>query len=934
MEESHLLNLLSNDNQIRSDSEKYFQTIKAEKPKEVILSLFGYVHRGLNPSLSLLCLVLLRNLVIHEKHHFQSLTNDDFGSISDILFGHFVHSHSEYMALRSSHFFEKVTELICSMQSLTPWNHMYDMIASLSNGQDLLVQQSMTFLLSRLIECGHISPNHPIVGSILARQINSNCIENRFYAVHLHFVMLYAFPNIIEQTSSIMVPSFEIIDSLLYNNESLALRLLEDLSKLIESNVFFLKVYRELFLSLYMKINSPVSQNEFEDRVKILSLESLTSLSVASNSNILHESSTKSTVLTIILHQFSECDDVSDHYWLERPNDEGEFFDENSGIHDITVIAAQCLSLLVHSFSISGDIVPICCQFIESSISCAEWKSRRGGLYLLDVLCEIIPREIYPFVCKAIPVLCHLLKDQNIPVVYSSFACISAIIEQYSKISEVKSSNEEDEAENDDNGNENTENRHDGSTLPGKNDRIQSIQDGFHDMIPAAVLSALKTPTIQSNMKLLYYAMHTMRLFFDPDMCKKAYGKSFYAELVQFCEQLLSFEDSLLLFVHQEALDLLANSSLFCPSKYIKSHYPAIISHLQRLLSVENNTYLTQYAMRVTNKHGITMDYGSLSMDLMKLKGSSLQCFAVVGKAVGPKMFFADAIQLMDILISYQNQGLDYSNPFSSLVLQTCVRIATVIGNEFEPYLNSVIPHVLAYVGQPFSFLQSMIQNSSDQEEALAFAVNSHEMTEREMALRVVYQYLLDIPKIIAPFVPNIIESVFLLFQFPILSDNIYLIGCAIFSDALKLFFKYCDQNDSSLISGNEMVSACLSSMRHPLALSRQDQDLKREMQELCDGNECSEVLLENNKILVDGIRELLRVIHSEITGVRCWSLTISPQLLSMLQMDLALELICWCRRNLKKHLYEMREEAIEVTFMYIIITPLFHIVILLPLVF
>ena len=77
------------------------------------------------------------------------------------------------------------------------------------------------------------------------------------------------------------------------------------------------------------------------------------------------------------------------------------------------------------------------------------------------------------------------------------------------------------------------------------------------------------------------------------------------------------------------------------------------------------------------------------------LRGKAMECVSLIGLAVGPELFRADAPDIMQVLHNTQQQQLDDDDPQISYMLSAWARICKVIGKEFVPYLGVVMPPLL-----------------------------------------------------------------------------------------------------------------------------------------------------------------------------------------------------------------------------------------------
>ncbi|PSC74524.1 ARM repeat-containing [Micractinium conductrix] len=78
------------------------------------------------------------------------------------------------------------------------------------------------------------------------------------------------------------------------------------------------------------------------------------------------------------------------------------------------------------------------------------------------------------------------------------------------------------------------------------------------------------------------------------------------------------------------------------------------------------------------------------------LRAKALECVSLVGLAVGKERFGPDAQGVMQYMQQVQAAGLDSDDPLSSYMLQAGARICKTLGQDFLPYLQLVMPPLLA----------------------------------------------------------------------------------------------------------------------------------------------------------------------------------------------------------------------------------------------
>eukprot|EP00741_Cyanophora_paradoxa_P006672 tig00001030_g6453.t1 len=92
-------------------------------------------------------------------------------------------------------------------------------------------------------------------------------------------------------------------------------------------------------------------------------------------------------------------------------------------------------------------------------------------------------------------------------------------------------------------------------------------------------------------------------------------------------------------------------------------------------------------------KHILTHAAGS---DMRLLRGKAMECISLVGVAVGKAKFLPDAKEVMDLLMRTQAEPMAADDPQVSYMLQAWTRICRCLGDDFIPYLQVVMPPLIA----------------------------------------------------------------------------------------------------------------------------------------------------------------------------------------------------------------------------------------------
>jgi hypothetical protein len=81
--------------------------------------------------------------------------------------------------------------------------------------------------------------------------------------------------------------------------------------------------------------------------------------------------------------------------------------------------------------------------------------------------------------------------------------------------------------------------------------------------------------------------------------------------------------------------------------------------------------------------------------EVRNLKGKALECSSLIIMSVGKDMFSPDAIPFIEVLKRIQESVVDDDDPQASYLLSAWARVCKVMGSDFAPYLEIVLPPLL-----------------------------------------------------------------------------------------------------------------------------------------------------------------------------------------------------------------------------------------------
>ncbi|KAL1406317.1 importin subunit beta-3 [Vanrija albida] len=131
-----------------------------------------------------------------------------------------------------------------------------------------------------------------------------------------------------------------------------------------------------------------------------------------------------------------------------------------------------------------------------------------------------------------------------------------------------------------------------------------------------------------------------------------------------------------------------------------------------------------------------------------RLVGRSMRCAVLIGQAVGKEHFFKDAIPLCQALLKIQNQITSPDDKRKGYVSEAWMIIAGVIGTDFAPFLQFILPPVL----HAASYVPTKTANGLlDDEDEDYDKTNSAEMLEKEEAFGHLAVYVHEMRAAYAP---------------------------------------------------------------------------------------------------------------------------------------------------------------------------------------
>jgi hypothetical protein len=123
-------------------------------------------------------------------------------------------------------------------------------------------------------------------------------------------------------------------------------------------------------------------------------------------------------------------------------------------------------------------------------------------------------------------------------------------------------------------------------------------------------------------------------------------------------------------FVQEQAVTTLATVAESAGQDFAQ-YYPSIMPVVLQIL-------------QLSNERGVR-----------SLKGKALECGSLIILSVGKTVFAPDAVQFIEVLKGIQDSIKDNDDPQSSYLLSAWARVCKVLGADFAPYLEIVLPPLL-----------------------------------------------------------------------------------------------------------------------------------------------------------------------------------------------------------------------------------------------
>ncbi|KAL8690553.1 MAG: hypothetical protein Q9218_004030 [Villophora microphyllina] len=220
----------------------------------------------------------------------------------------------------------------------------------------------------------------------------------------------------------------------------------------------------------------------------------------------------------------------------------------------------------------------------------------------------------------------------------------------------------------------------------------------------------------------------------------------------------------------------------------LEPYLDELLSHLMRLLRspkryVQEQALSTIATIADSAETAFGKYYGTLMpllFDVLKeeqskeyrlLRAKAMECATLIALAVGKERMGQDAIDLVQLLGSIQENITDADDPQSSYLLHCWGRMCRVLGSDFIPYLSGVMPPLLELAGAKADIQllddEEQINDVQQQEgwelvplKGKVIGIKTSTLEDKHMAIELIVIYAQQLEAAFAPYVLEIMEKV------------------------------------------------------------------------------------------------------------------------------------------------------------------------------
>jgi len=932
-----LAGFVSADNSVRNEAEKHFEGLKKLQPQDVLLSLVHLLAHSASyeylldenmgrEAMSSLSAVLIRGITVRERALWATLTTSDLAECRTQML-------QSLLTETVPHVRRKIANAVASHAKLSPWPELLAVVQQLAEaGVPEKSRQLSMFLLDQLAEhigdylIGHMQTLWSVIAPVLAGESGEALASAAAAACSLCSLLTETHAHAHAHTQSTSTSGDSSSSSSSSHNTSLwgsGLARSAELARVLACSGQFEDSAQELLIALLrlaeahalafstcfdvaaQSLLALATSVDARDNMRSLALQTITELLTNESSRALASQSMRHSALNAAMNACTNIDASEEgtaEFLAEAESScsgGGGSFGESGddGNSELSAAAGTCLSTMCHSFD-PTEVVQTCLHSVwQFLFDKNNWCARRAALLVISIICEGARDELEPLLAELVPAMLSSCADGHPRVRHAALQCVVEFIRQFRRV--VEDEDEEEEEWGDDD-----EGEEQGDKIgEEKKSKADSFQQQFYATVPPALCAALQAN--QNIPRVAYMAVHALLLFFDPDYCESALcDVTLLQGLLMHCLQVVRTvagvdnrtaslqSTSFPLYVIHETASLIGNLSNMLSEEVMSTHYTDLMSVMCAIIGdLSHATDKTDHAATT-------------------LRCRCLEAAAFIGKSVSLDLFRPDALVLAQQLSALTNAGLDFSDELSSYISQTCVRLAGALGAEFHPYVPLVLPSVIAHIAQEITVEVSVADensgkcgNSESEEEnaeifhvykrgigLMRIQVSSYALQEKVMACRVLYQYTLDVPQFLTPYVPSAIEALVQVMQSFAFDEECAEVVGATLSELMVLFCRQTPfrhiQEQTPVVQ--HMLERAVEGLVNAIELKQgQDQEGRATSR-----TEEHQAFLH---YMLDGLRELLQLMYAmRVTHVHPWKLAPPHGLLKRVLAVSRDQLISW----------------------------------------
>lgn len=401
--ESLLAQLMSEENETRTQAERFFNQTKASQPNELAQALLQVGRTSKTSHLKSFAIILLRRLIVEDK---QSVNEQTMTLIKrELLTGLERETDKQVLStLRDTvvDFAENVLE-----DEPNAWNELLEWIIRLAQSTDGNHKQTVLSILSRLSAyvADVFLDKFYIVKNLLLSGFQDPDIQVKITCLDAATGFIQVFnQSAPRKEMQAMVPLMLDIIAFTLNNrdEPNAQTALKHFIDIGELDAGFLKNSASMVTDAMIKIGQATT---LEENTRQLALEFL--ITFIENKPTLSKNipGFVGSFVLVLLQIMLDMEETTIEEWNETKDDEDQ--------DDIPIVAQEILDRLC--LALKGDsIVPVIFEHIPKFVASKEnWKCRHVGLMALSMIGEGCSEFLKPHLDKIIGMILPLFSDEN-----------------------------------------------------------------------------------------------------------------------------------------------------------------------------------------------------------------------------------------------------------------------------------------------------------------------------------------------------------------------------------------------------------------------------------------------------------------------------------------------------------------------------------------